>query len=45
MSFETPIGAFCDLYVDYQGQAMRSDDHRAAMERLRAKYANKVSAG
>jgi enoyl-CoA hydratase/carnithine racemase len=45
MSFETPMNTFCDLYVDYQSQAMQSDDHRKAMERLRVKYASKVSAG
>jgi enoyl-CoA hydratase/carnithine racemase len=45
MSFETPIDAFCELYAEYQGQAMQSDDHRIAMERLRQKYARKVSAG
>jgi len=41
-SFETSINAFCDLYLEYQGQAMRSQDHQEAMERLRAKY-GKVS--
>jgi enoyl-CoA hydratase/carnithine racemase len=39
LSFETPINAFCDLYIDYQSQAMRSQDHEAAMEKLRRKYA------
>jgi hypothetical protein len=38
MSFETPINAFCDLYIDYQSQAMRSRDHEAAMEKLRRRY-------
>jgi enoyl-CoA hydratase/carnithine racemase len=42
-SFETPIDTFCELYVDYQAQAMRSEDHRVAMERLRTKYEKKVS--
>jgi hypothetical protein len=45
VSFETPINTFCELYVDYQGQAMRSEDFRLAMERLREKYAKKVSSG
>ena len=45
MSFETPMNTFCDLYVEYQGQAIRSADHEAAMERLRQKYLKKVSAG
>jgi enoyl-CoA hydratase len=43
MSFETPINTFTDLYVDYQSQAMRSEDYRVAMERLRDKYAKKAS--
>jgi enoyl-CoA hydratase/carnithine racemase len=43
MSFETPMNTFCELYVDYQSQAMRSEDHRVAMERLREKYAKKAS--
>ena len=45
MSFETPMNAFTELCVEYQGQAMQSEDHRIAMERLRQKYARKVSAG
>lgn len=39
MSFETPLKAFCDLYFDYQAEAMRSPDHTAAMARLRERYA------
>jgi enoyl-CoA hydratase/carnithine racemase len=42
-SFETPLNTFSDLYVEYQAQAMRSEDHRLAMERLRARYEKKVS--
>ena len=38
MSFETPMNAFCDLYIDYQHQALRSQDHEAAMEKLRIRY-------
>jgi hypothetical protein len=45
MSFETPINTFCELYTEYQAQAMQSEDHQVAMERLRQKYAQKVSAG
>ena len=41
MSFETPINAFCDLYIDYQSQALRSDDHASAMEKLRQRYASR----
>src|SRR5205085_2555924 len=42
MSFEMPINAFCDLYVDYQAQAMQSADHEAAMERQRRRYLRKL---
>jgi enoyl-CoA hydratase/carnithine racemase len=42
-SFDTPLNAFCDLYLDYQAQAMRSQDHQVAMERLRARYGRTVS--
>jgi enoyl-CoA hydratase len=42
MSFETGFNAFCDLYMDYQAQALESADHRAVMERLRRKYAGQA---
>jgi enoyl-CoA hydratase len=45
MSFEMPINTFSELYLEYQGQAMQSEDHRIAMESLRNKYAKKLSAG
>jgi enoyl-CoA hydratase len=44
VSFETPIDAFRNLYIDYQAQAIASEDHRIAMERLREKYEKKVPA-
>ena len=38
MSFEMGFASFCDLYMDYQAQALQSMDHAAAMERMRQKY-------
>ena len=40
-----PRAAASQSYVEYQGQAMQSEDHKIAMERLRQKYAKKLSAG
>jgi len=44
MSFETGFNAFRDLYIDYQAQALASEDHRVARERLLQKKQKKFSA-
>ena len=43
ISFETGLNSFCNLYLDYQAQALASEDHREAMERLREKRRKKLS--
>jgi enoyl-CoA hydratase len=43
ISFETALNPFCDLYIDYQAQALASDDHREAMELLREERRKKLS--
>ncbi len=38
LSFEMGFPSFCDVYMEYQAQALQSMDHQAAMERMRQKY-------